>query len=38
MGDCRTVDIHVRRVRKKLDEDKNSSIIETVFGVGYKLV
>ncbi|WP_040412293.1 winged helix-turn-helix domain-containing protein, partial [Desulfosporosinus sp. OT] len=38
VGDCRTVDIHVRRVRKKLDEDKNSSIIETVFGVGYKLV
>ncbi|KLU65967.1 transcriptional regulatory protein YycF [Desulfosporosinus acididurans] len=37
-GDCRTVDIHVRRVRKKLDENKNSSIIETVFGVGYKLV
>jgi DNA-binding response OmpR family regulator len=36
-GDCRTVDIHVRRVRKKLVEDKNSSIIETVFGVGYKL-
>lgn len=38
VGDCRTVDIHVRRVRKKLDEDKNSSIIETVFGVGYKLI
>lgn len=38
MGDCRTVDIHVRRVRKKLEEDKNSSIIETIFGVGYKLV
>lgn len=37
IGDCRTVDIHVRRVRKKLNEDKNSSIIETVFGVGYKI-
>lgn len=36
-GDSRTVDIHVRRVRKKLEEDKNSSIIETIFGVGYKL-
>lgn len=38
MGERRTVDIHVRRVRKKLEEDKNSSIIETIFGVGYKLV
>lgn len=38
IGDCRTVDIHVRRVRKKLEEDKNSSIVETIFGVGYKLV
>lgn len=37
IGDSRTVDIHVQRIRKKLDEDKNSSIIKTVFGVGYKL-
>jgi DNA-binding response OmpR family regulator len=37
-GDTRTVDIHVQRIRKKLDQDKNSSIIETVFGVGYKLI
>ncbi|MFM1652139.1 response regulator transcription factor [Brevibacillus sp. B_LB10_24] len=37
IGDGRTVDIHVRRIRKKLDEDKQSSIIETIFGVGYKL-
>jgi two-component system, OmpR family, alkaline phosphatase synthesis response regulator PhoP len=37
IGDCRTVDIHVRRVRKKLNEVKHSSIIETIFGVGYKL-
>ena len=36
--DTRTVDIHVQRVRKKLDESKNNSIIETAFGIGYKLV
>ncbi len=38
IGDSRTVDIHVQRIRKKLDEGKNSSIIETIFGVGYKLI
>jgi DNA-binding response OmpR family regulator len=37
VGDTRTVDIHVQRLRKKLDENKSISIIETVFGVGYKL-
>lgn len=36
--DTRTVDIHVQRVRKKLDENKNNSIIETAFGIGYKLI
>ena len=34
-GDLRTIDIHVRRLRSKLDEEKSKSIIETVFGVGY---
>ncbi|GFZ29551.1 DNA-binding response regulator [Clostridium zeae] len=38
VGDSRTVDIHIQRVRKKLDESKNSSLIETVFGIGYKMV
>jgi DNA-binding response OmpR family regulator len=37
VGDTRTVDIHVQRLRKKLDENKSTSIIETIFGVGYKL-
>lgn len=37
-GDTRTVDIHVQRIRKKMDNDKDKSIIETVFGVGYKLI
>jgi DNA-binding response OmpR family regulator len=36
--DTRTVDIHVQRIRKKLDEPDHPSLIETVFGVGYKLV
>jgi DNA-binding response OmpR family regulator len=34
-GDFRTVDIHVRRLRAKLDSSGAQSIIETVFGVGY---
>jgi len=38
IGDSRTVDIHVQRVRKKLEEGKDVSIIETVFGIGYKFV
>ena len=36
VGDSRTVDIHVQRVRKKLDDNEKSSIINTIFGVGYK--
>ncbi|MFF2480323.1 response regulator transcription factor [Paenibacillus sp. NPDC058071] len=31
-GDLRTVDVHVQRIRKKLD----ASLIETVFGIGYR--
>lgn len=31
-GDTRTVDVHIRRLRKKIDEE----IIKTVRGVGYK--
>lgn len=34
-GDGRTVDVHIRRIRAKLKEGKEDSIIETVFGVGY---
>lgn len=32
-GDTRTVDIHIQRLRKKLDANE---LIATVFGVGYK--
>jgi DNA-binding response OmpR family regulator len=38
IGDTRTVDIHVQRLRKKLCESKDMSVIETVFGIGYKIV
>lgn len=34
-GDERTVDVHVRRLRSKLDDKNGQSIIETVFSVGY---
>lgn len=34
-GDTRTVDVHIRRLRVNLGDDKESSVIETVFGVGY---
>ncbi|WP_301109779.1 response regulator transcription factor [Sporosarcina sp.] len=36
-GDIRTVDVHVQRVRKKLNDPRYPSVIETVFGVGYKM-
>lgn len=34
-GDFRTVDVHVRRLRSKLDKENVASIIDTVFGIGY---
>lgn len=34
-GDTRTVDVHIRRLRANLGDDKENSIVETVFGVGY---
>lgn len=34
IGDTRTVDIHIQRLRKKLKDD---GLIVTVFGVGYKI-
>ncbi|MBE6090167.1 MAG: response regulator transcription factor [Clostridium beijerinckii] len=35
-GELRTVDVHVRRIRAKI-EDVGNKYIETVFGVGYKM-
>jgi len=34
-GEVRTVDVHVRRLRKKLD--KAADVIETVKGFGYRI-
>jgi len=34
-GEDRTVDVHIRRIRSKLGEDRGNSKIETIFGVGY---
>lgn len=37
-GETRTVDVHIRHLRKKVeDDDKNPKYIETIRGVGYKL-
>lgn len=36
-GETRTVDVHIRNLRKKIeDDDRNPKFIETVRGVGYK--
>ena len=38
-GDTRTLDVHIRRLRNKLeDDDANPRLILTVRGVGYRLV
>lgn len=34
-GDTRNVDVHIKRLRDRLKEDKDNSIIETVYGIGY---
>ncbi|MGG7199147.1 response regulator transcription factor [Clostridium butyricum] len=36
-GGTRTVDVHVQRLRKKLDMENDKTIIDTIFGVGYKM-
>ncbi len=35
-GDSRTVDVHVKRVREKIDLEGQSWQLKTVWGVGYK--
>ena len=36
-GDYRTVDVHIRRLREKLEEDpSHPKYIETVWGAGYR--
>lgn len=37
-GDMKTVDVHIRRIREKIEEDPSSPrLIETVWGIGYRL-
>jgi two-component system, OmpR family, alkaline phosphatase synthesis response regulator PhoP len=37
VGETRTVDVHIRYLRKKIEEDdKNPKFIETIRGVGYR--
>ena len=35
-GDTRTVDVHIKRIRSKIDGASNSWGLKTVWGVGYK--
>jgi two-component system response regulator RegX3 len=38
-GDERTVDVHVRRLRAKIEEDAGlPPIVQTIHGYGYKFV
>jgi two-component system alkaline phosphatase synthesis response regulator PhoP len=38
MGETRTVDVHIRQLRKKIEkDDKNPEVVLTVRGIGYKL-
>ena len=37
LGDTRTVDVHIKRIREKIKDHKNWAI-ETVWGIGYKFV
>ncbi len=36
VGDSRTVDVHIKRIREKLNRDDEAWSIKTVHGVGYK--
>ncbi|WP_026476385.1 response regulator [Alkaliphilus transvaalensis] len=36
-GETRTVDVHIRHLRKKIKDDETGKYIETIRGVGYKM-
>jgi len=38
IGETRTLDVHIKRLRNKLSEAGSSAVIETIRGVGYMLV
>ena len=35
-GDSRTVDVHIKRIREKLESENKNWQLKTVWGVGYK--
>ena len=35
-GDSRTVDVHIKRVREKIETEGKNWLLKTVWGVGYK--
>ncbi|MBT8212255.1 MAG: winged helix-turn-helix domain-containing protein, partial [Acidimicrobiia bacterium] len=37
-SDSKTLDQHIRRLRRKLETDDSSPRIETIRGVGYRIV
>ena len=36
LGDSRTVDVHIKRLREKLEGVSDKWVLKTVWGVGYK--
>jgi DNA-binding response OmpR family regulator len=36
MGDTRTVDVHIKRLREKFSDEAGRWELKTVWGVGYK--
>lgn len=36
-GETRTVDVHIRHLRKKIEDDSSPIYIETIRGIGYKM-
>ena len=37
LGETRTVDVHIRHLRQKIEEDdKNPAYIQTIRGIGYR--
>lgn len=37
MGETRALDMHIKSIRKKLENANSNVVIETVYGVGYKI-
>ena len=37
-GETRTVDVHIRHLRAKIEADGYPQFIDTVRGIGYKLI